>query len=86
MAPQLTEEEIDDLIYFARAGEDEDLTETLTALAEREKVTPAEILVAAKDDGKSTALHMACGNGHLGESIKFPSVRNCHELHCIYKI
>ncbi|KAH7318276.1 ankyrin repeat-containing YAR1 [Stachybotrys elegans] len=66
MAPQLTEDEIDDLVYFSRTGEDEDLISTLTALAEREKVSPAEILLAAKDEGKSTCLHMATGNGHLG--------------------
>ncbi len=66
MAPQLTEEEIDDLVYFARAGEDVDLMETVTALAEREKVAPAVILMATKDEGKSTVLHMASGNGHLG--------------------
>lgn len=66
MAPQLTEEEIDDLIYFARAGEDSDLSETLKELAEREKVTPAEILVAARDERKATTLHMAAGNGHIG--------------------
>lgn len=69
MAPNLTEEEIDDLVYFARVGEDADLTETLTALSEREKASPAEILLAAKDEGKSTALHMAAGNGHLGKNI-----------------
>jgi hypothetical protein len=66
MAPTLSEDEIDDLIYFARVGENDDLNETLAALAEREKVSHAEILVAAKDEGKSTALHMATGNGHLG--------------------
>ncbi|KFA60976.1 hypothetical protein S40285_02744 [Stachybotrys chlorohalonatus IBT 40285] len=65
MAPKLSEEEIDDLIYFARAGEDEDLTSTIQALAEREGVSPAEVLIAAKDEGKSTCLHMATGNGHL---------------------
>lgn len=67
MAPQLSEDEIDDLIYFSRAGENDELVETLTALADREKVTPAEILVAARDESnKSTTLHMATGNGHLG--------------------
>ncbi|KKA26635.1 hypothetical protein TD95_002644 [Thielaviopsis punctulata] len=65
MAPTLNEEEIDDLLYFARAGEDADLNETLAALAERESVTKAEILVAAKDESKATCLHMATGNGHL---------------------
>ncbi|KAH8733835.1 ankyrin repeat-containing domain protein [Ilyonectria robusta] len=65
MAPKLTEDEIDDLIYFARAGEKGDLAETLKSLAERENVTPAEVVAAAQDDAKSTCLHMATGNGHL---------------------
>lgn len=65
--PALSEEEIDDLIYFSRAGEYKDLAETLSALATREGVSQAEILVAAKDEGKSTCLHMATGNGHTGK-------------------
>jgi hypothetical protein len=75
MAPNLTEEEIDDLVYFARVGEDGDVIETLTALSEREKASPAEILLAAKDEGKSTALHMAAGNGHLGKKPHILSLR-----------
>lgn len=66
MAPQLTEDEIDDLLYFARTGDKEELESTLATMAEREKVSPAEILSSAKDDKKSTCLHMATGNGHLG--------------------
>ncbi|KAK7415687.1 ankyrin repeat-containing protein [Neonectria punicea] len=65
MALKLTEEEIDDLIYFSRAGEKDELIETLKGLADREKVTPAEVVAAAQDDAKSTCLHMATGNGHL---------------------
>ncbi|KHN94984.1 ankyrin repeat containing protein YAR1 [Metarhizium album ARSEF 1941] len=65
MAPRLSDDEIDDLIYYARAGETDELKESLAALAEREKVSHAEILIAARDEGKSTALHMATGNGHL---------------------
>ncbi|KAK0652558.1 ankyrin repeat-containing domain protein [Cercophora newfieldiana] len=65
MAPQLSEDEVDDLIYSARTGEKDDLTTFLTALAEREKTSPAEILSCAKDEGKSTCLHMAAANGHL---------------------
>lgn len=75
MALKLSEDEIDDLIYFARAGEASDLTETLTALSTREAVSPAEILLAARDGGKSTCLHMATGNGNLG--------KNCYpQSHC----
>lgn len=71
MAPTLSEDEIDDLVYFARAGETADLNETLIALAARESVSSAEILATAKDAGKSTCLHMATGNGNLG-SFFFP--------------
>lgn len=77
MAPTLSEDEIDDLIYFARVGEMDDLKETLVALAEREKVSEAEILIAAKDEGKSTALHMATGNGHLGTLKTRHSILPC---------
>ncbi|KAG6031452.1 hypothetical protein E4U41_007564 [Claviceps citrina] len=65
MAPMVSEEEVDDVICLARVGENEDLSECLRALAEREKVSEAEILAGAKNEGKSTALHMAAGNGHL---------------------
>lgn len=70
MAPNMSEDEIDDLIYFARAGEVVDMNETLKTLSTRETVSPAEILMAAKDEGKSTCLHMATGNGNLGTSSR----------------
>jgi hypothetical protein len=67
MAPNLTEDEIDDLIFFARAGESKDLQETLSAIASREHTSTSQILLAAKEEGsKTTCLHMATGNGHLG--------------------
>jgi ankyrin repeat protein len=69
MAPQISEDEIDDLLYAARTGDNDELTSLLSSLAEREKVSPAEILTSAKDEGKSTCLHMATGNGHTGESL-----------------
>lgn len=74
MAPNLSEDEIDDLIYFARAGEASDLRETLTTLSAREGAAAAEILLAARDSGKSTCLHMATGNGNLGEILLLPSL------------
>lgn len=66
MAPNLTEDEIDDLLYLARTGENDELSGDIARLAARESVTPAEILTAAKDESKATCLHMATGNGHLG--------------------
>ncbi|WYZ38453.1 hypothetical protein EsH8_III_000367 [Colletotrichum jinshuiense] len=65
MAPKLSEDEIDDLIYFSRAGELTDLQKSLKSLSERENVSIGEVITAAKDEGKSTCLHMAAGNGHL---------------------
>ncbi|ETS80176.1 hypothetical protein PFICI_07705 [Pestalotiopsis fici W106-1] len=64
MAPTLSGDEIDDLIYLARAAEDAELTELLKELAEREKVSIADVLEAARDEGKATCLHMAAANGH----------------------
>ncbi|KAI3316971.1 ankyrin [Xylariaceae sp. AK1471] len=65
MSPSLSGEEIDDLVYLARAGEDADLTEMLRELAARDAATPADILAAARDEqGKATCLHMAAANGH----------------------
>ncbi|RYP63789.1 hypothetical protein DL771_009122 [Monosporascus sp. 5C6A] len=64
MAPNLSEDEIDDLIYLARAGEDAELAWMLKELAAREGVTEKEILEAARDDGQATCLHMAAANGH----------------------
>ncbi|KXX77744.1 Ankyrin repeat-containing protein YAR1 [Madurella mycetomatis] len=65
MAPKLSEDEIDDLLYAARTGDKDELTTLLSSLAEREKTSPADILANAKDEGKSTCLHMATGNGHI---------------------
>ncbi|KAF6802569.1 ankyrin repeat containing protein yar1 [Colletotrichum musicola] len=66
MAPKLSEDEIDDLIYLSRAGELAELQETLKALAERENVSVGEVVTAAKDESsKATCLHMAAGNGHI---------------------
>ncbi|RWA13588.1 hypothetical protein EKO27_g1517 [Xylaria grammica] len=65
MAPSLSEEEIDDLIYLARAGDDADLTEMLQELVTRDGTTAADILGAAREEQtKATCLHMAAANGH----------------------
>ncbi|KIH87131.1 ankyrin repeat containing protein yar1 [Sporothrix brasiliensis 5110] len=63
----LTEDEVDDLLYFARANEAADLADTLAALVANAggDATPLSILTSAVDAGKNTPLHMAAGNGHL---------------------
>lgn len=74
MAPTLSEEEIDDLIYLARTGDDADLSESLGQIAQREGCTPADVLCAARDEAKATCLHMAAANGHSSELL-FPTSR-----------
>ncbi|KAL1893601.1 ankyrin repeat-containing protein [Sporothrix stenoceras] len=60
----LTEDEVDDLIYFARANEADDFKTTLAELSTSKSVAPLEVLTAAVDAGKNTPLHMAGANGH----------------------
>lgn len=63
----LTEDEVDDLIYFARANEADDFKTTLADLAKTKTNGDAlAVLAAAVDAGKNTPLHMAAGNGHRG--------------------
>ncbi|KAK5637158.1 hypothetical protein RRF57_012870 [Xylaria bambusicola] len=65
MAPSLSEEEIDDLVYLARTGEGAEFTELLQELATRESATAVNILTAAREEqSKATCLHMAAANGH----------------------
>lgn len=52
------EELLDDLVYFARAGELEDIKEL--------KATPE--LFVEKDESGKTALHMASANNHIGKA------------------
>lgn len=67
MAPTLNEEEIDDLIYFARVNELGEIKEELEKLTTREKCDVADIVRVAKDEQSGNGvLHMAAANGHVG--------------------
>lgn len=69
MTPNLTEDEIDDLLYFARTGSQSDYESLLKDLCIRENTTILAILQAAKDPYSGNgALHMAAANGHSGMS------------------
>lgn len=81
MAPSLSEEDIDDLVYLARAGEDAELTEMLQELATRDAATPADILIAAREDqSKATCLHMAAANGHASKLSQFQVQVSCFSV------
>ena len=69
--PTLTEDQIDDLLYFARAGETSDFKQTVTDLAKEYNRYELEIVAAAVDkESGNGCLHMAGGNGHLGMCFK----------------
>jgi hypothetical protein len=72
----LSEEQIDDLLYFARAGEIEDFTQTLSEFKAATSASEADILLAARDEfSRNNVLHMTAGNGHLGK----PALSQCME-------
>jgi len=63
----LTEDEIDDLLYYSRANEIQEFEAQLRHLSGKYSVSqPYTILEAAVDpDNGNTTLHYACANGHL---------------------
>ena len=65
---QISEDDIDDLLYLARTGETQELAKSLGAIASRLQTNEEAIIFAAKDDfSGNNALHMAAANGHVGE-------------------
>jgi len=69
---QLSEEQIDDLLYFARASETDNFFETLAEIKTSTTSTDVAILLATRDGySGNNALHMTAGNGHLGLSSCF---------------
>jgi len=83
MAPTLSEDEIDDLIYLARVGESEEYVSLQKEICEREKCTVAELLGAAKDVETSGngVMHMAAANGHDGEKSVHYTLLNLLTFH-----
>lgn len=77
--PALTDDELDDILYFSRTG---GLTELKTAIetsAKQSHVSSHDILLAAVDqDSGNSALHMASANGHTGASYLAPHNHASH--------
>ena len=62
--PALTFDEIDDLLYFTRANEVQDLEQTITELSQKYQTTPKDVLEAAVDpETGNTVLHFCSANG-----------------------
>jgi len=67
MPTNLSEDEIDDLLYFARTGDKEEFNTANEELCKRENITLVELLEAARDEQSGNGvLHMAAANGFEG--------------------
>ncbi|KAI9763962.1 MAG: hypothetical protein M1840_008996 [Geoglossum simile] len=67
----LAEDDIDDLVYFARAGELMDLKEAIDRATKSTNSSPLEVLTSAIDPAnRNGMLHMAAANGHT-ETVKY---------------
>lgn len=79
--PELSEENTDDILYFARAGESANLISTLTSIAADPATAFAsavQVLLAAQDEySGNNAVHMAAGNGHFGFTPSLPLSLSC---------
>lgn len=65
--PSLSEDEIDDLLHFARFGETQELIKSIEDLARSANASDYRIVLSAVDErSRNGALHMASANGHLG--------------------
>ncbi|EPE33356.1 Ankyrin repeat-containing protein [Glarea lozoyensis ATCC 20868] len=65
MTPNISEDEIDDLIYFARTGEVDELNSLNETICQRESISSLEFLDLVKDENSGNGvLHMAAANGH----------------------
>jgi len=72
MAPKPTEEEIDDLLYFARTGDKAEFNELKDELCQRDNLSEVELLEVARDqESGNGVLHMAAANGHSGILSRF---------------
>lgn len=71
--PLLTEENVDDIMYSARAGE---LSELKTLIKD---LTAAEVM-ELKDTQNNTPLHMASANGFVGRFLFFAFIFACQRM------
>ena len=79
----LTEEAIDDILYFARALELQSLKAAVEECARSIDKMPRHVLAAAVDESsRCTALHMAAGNGHTGTG----KVHSCMTFQALFAV
>jgi uncharacterized protein len=74
MTPSLSEDEIDDLLYFARADDLPEFNTLAKELCKRENISLSELLLVVKDEYSGNGpLHMAAANGH-SSTLLMPTI------------
>lgn len=69
---ELTEEQTDDIIFYARIGELEELQTCIKELSQAKSISEIDIIAAyVEQDSQNTPLHMAAANGQLGTNFHF---------------
>lgn len=69
-APTLTADEIDDVLYFTRVNEVEDLKTTIAELAQKYQCEPKDVVQAAVDpESGNSSLHYCAANGLAGKRL-----------------
>lgn len=68
----LTEEQIDDLLYFARTGDTAEFNELKSTLCAQNHNTTHLLEAALDHETENGILHMAAANGHTGSSTEKP--------------
>lgn len=73
MTIQLTEDQIDDVLFYARTGQLEDLQKCVEELSEARSTPQVDIIASSlEEQSQNTPLHMAAANGQLGTDLMKP--------------
>lgn len=68
MPSKLSEDDIDDLLYFARIGDSQEFNSLGKDICARDEFTIVELVQSAREEASGNGvLHMAAANGHHGK-------------------
>lgn len=75
----LSEEQIEDLLYFSRTGQLEGLQNSINTFVEASKLSRFSIIsTTVEEESGNSLLHMASANGHIGMPLYYHFNRPLH--------
>ncbi len=70
MTIALTEDNIDDILFFARTGQLEEFRTCIHEISRVKESTPEDVIAASVEEtSRNSPLHMAAANGQLGKKL-----------------